>query len=197
MSRAVQTVLADSRMIVIISPPPQAAGKLLAEGRRLGRTILWHPGVLARYGIEKFQHELKDLDYLVLNEHEAHQFANSKTLDNSLRVMAKTAPKSKILVTLGKKGAAFYSDGQVIQQKPIDVEKFGLKIINTTGSGDAFVGAFSAYKVLGLNDQHAFRYANLAGALNACRPETRGSPNGKELEKAYKQYFKGPAVSKS
>jgi ribokinase len=152
--------------------------------------ILWHPGVLARYGMEKFEQDLKGLNYLVLNEHEASQFTGAKTLDDSLRAMAKIAPKTRILVTLGKKGAVLYRDGEVITQKQIAVEKLGKKIVNTTGSGDAFVGAFAAYKVLGVNDQDAFRYANLAGALNACRPETRGSPTGKELEKAYKEYFK-------
>jgi ribokinase len=190
MAHPFQTVLASSRMLVAISPPPQIARKLLAEARRLRRLILWHPGVLARYGMDKFERELKELNYLVLNEYEASQFTGAKGLDESLRKMAKLAPKTRILVTLGNKGAIFYSDGEVLQQKQIVVEKLGKKIVNTTGSGDAFVGAFAAYKVMGLNDRDAFRYANLAGALNACRPETRGSPTGKELEKAYKEYFK-------
>ena len=68
-------------------------------------------------------------------------------------------------------------------------EKLGRKVVNTTGSGDAFVGAFSAYKVLGSDDMTAFRYANMAGALKACHPETRGSPTRKELEDSYKKYF--------
>ncbi len=62
-------------------------------------------------------------------------------------------------------------------------------MVNTTGSGDAFVGAFAAYKVLGVNDIDAFRFANMAGALKACHPETRGSPTRKDLEESYRKYF--------
>ncbi len=128
-----------------------------------------------------------------MNEHEARQFTGTRILLDSLSVIAKVAPRARILVTLGNKGSALYTGGKFEKQGKISLDKLGRKIINTTGSGDAFVGAFSAYKVMGLGDSEAFRYANLAGALKACRAETRGSPTGKELEKAYSQYWHGNA----
>jgi ribokinase len=150
---------------------------------------MWHPGVLTRFGLSEFMDDMEDLDYLVLNEHEASLFAGVKGLDNSLAKLAKVAPKAKILVTLGSRGAAFYSAGKLTKIRRISLEKLGRKVVNTTGSGDAFVGAFSAYRVLGMDDMTAFRYANMAGALKACHPETRGSPTRKELEESYKKYF--------
>ncbi len=186
---AVQSILASSRMLVVIDPPRHVAGKLLAEGRRLGRSVMWHPGVLTRFGLSEFMDDMEDLDYLVLNEHEASLFAGVKGLDNSLAKLAKVAPKARILVTLGSRGAAMYSAGKLSKVRSISLEKLGHKVVNTTGSGDAFVGAFSAYKVLGSDDMTAFRYANMAGALKACHPETRGSPTRKELEDSYKKYF--------
>ena len=69
------------------------------------------------------------------------------------------------------------------------MDKLGQKVVNTTGCGDAFVGAFAAFKILGKSDTEAMRYANMAGALKACRPETRGSPGRRELEEACKKYF--------
>ena len=185
----VQSILASIRMLVVIDPPRQVAGRLLGEGRRLGRSVMWHPGVLTRFGLEEFMDDMDDLDYLVLNEHEASLFAGVKGLDNSLAKLAKVAPKAKILVTLGSRGAAFYSAGKLSKTPRVSLEKLGRKVVNTTGSGDAFVGAFSAYKVLGVDDMSAFRYANMAGALKACHPETRGSPTRKELEDAYRKYF--------
>jgi ribokinase len=176
-------------MLVVIDPPRHVAGRLLSEGRRLGRSVMWHPGVLTRFGLEEFMDDMEDLDYLVLNEHEASLFAGVKGLDNSLAKLAKVAPKAKILVTLGSRGAAFYSAGKLSKIPRVSLEKLGRKVVNTTGSGDAFVGAFSAYKVLGVDDMSAFRYANMAGALKACHPETRGSPTRKELEDAYRKYF--------
>ncbi len=185
----VQSILASSRMLVVIDPPRHVAGKLLAEGRRLGRSVMWHPGVLTRFGLSEFMDDMEALDYLVLNEHEASLFAGVKGLDNSLAKLAKVVPKARILVTLGSRGAALYSAGKLSKVRRISLEKLGRKVVNTTGSGDAFVGAFSAYKVLGLDDMTAFRYANMAGALKACHPETRGSPNRKELEESYRKYF--------
>ena len=187
--RPVQTILAGIRMLVVIDPPRQVAGKLLAEGRKHGRSVMWHPGVLTRFGLAEFKEDMRDINYLILNEHEATSFADARTLDESLSVLSKVSPKAKILVTLGGEGAAIYSDGETTKIPRISLDKLGRQVVNTTGSGDAFVGAFSAYKVLGLNDLDAFRYANMAGALKACHIETRGSPTRKELEDSYRKYF--------
>jgi ribokinase len=186
---AVQSILANLRMLVVIDPPRPVAGKLLAEARRLQRSVMWHPGVLTRFGLKEFEDEMGDIDYLILNEHEAHQFAGAKELDESLSILSKVSPRAKILITLGSKGAAFYSAGKLAKIPRISLDKLGRKVINSTGSGDAFVGAFAAYKVLGVNDMDAFKYANMAGALKACHPETRGSPTRKDLEESYRKYF--------
>ena len=185
----VQSILANIQMLVVIDPPRQVAGKLLAEGRRLRKSVIWHPGVLTRYGLNEFEDDMEEIDYLVLNEHEAPLFAGVRRLDQALSSLNKAAPKAKILITLGNRGAAFYSAGKLSKIRRISLEKLGRKVVNTTGSGDAFVGAFAAYKVLGVGDTDAFRYANMAGALKACHPETRGSPTRKDLEESYRKYF--------
>lgn len=189
MKPTVQSILASCSMLVVIDPPRHVAGKILAEGRRLRRGVLWHPGVLTRFGMHTFEREMEDLDYLVLNEPEALRFTGAHKLKESLALMSKLAPKTKILITLGKKGAAFYAKEKLSRVKSVNLEKLGRKVVNTTGSGDAFVGAFTACRVLGREDMEAIRYANMAGALKACRMETRGSPTRKELEEAYRKYF--------
>jgi len=186
---SIQSVLANIQMLVVIDPPRQVAGKLLAEGRRLRKSIIWHPGVLTRFGLGEFEDGMEEVDYLVLNEHEALLFAGVKRLDEALSSLKKAAPKARILVTLGNRGAAFYSAGKLSKIPRISLEKLGRKVVNTTGSGDAFVGAFAAYKVLGFGDMESFRYANMAGALKACHPETRGSPTRQDLEESYRKYF--------
>jgi len=185
----VQSILANLGMLVVIDPPRQVAGKLLAEGRRLQRPVMWHPGVLTRFGLGEFRNEMGDIDYLILNEHEATLFAGEKGLDESLSILGKVSPKAKILVTLGNRGAAFYSAGKLSNLDKVSLEKLGRKVVNTTGSGDAFVGAFAAYRVLGFSDLDAFKYANMAGALKACHSETRGSPTRKDLEESYRKYY--------
>lgn len=189
MQPSVQSMLANLRMLVVIDPPRHVAGKLLAEARRLQRSVVWHPGVLTRFGLAEFEDEMDDIRYLILNEHEAIDFTSAKGLNESLTMLSKVSPKAKILITLGSKGAAFYSDGKLSKIPRVSLEKLGRKVVNTTGSGDAFVGAFAAYKILGATDVDAFKYANMAGALKACHPETRGSPTRKELEESYRKYF--------
>ena len=189
MKPAVQSILANCSMLVVIDPPKHVAGKILSEGRRLRRSVMWHPGVLTRFGLTPFQRVMEDLDYLVLNQAEALRFADAHSIEESLAIISKHAPKTRILTTLGKKGSAFYEKGKLTRMKGVDLDKLGRKVVNTTGCGDAFVGAFAASKILGKNDMEAMRYANVAGALKACWPETRGSPEKRELEETYGKYF--------
>src|SRR5260370_2105366 len=102
--------------------------------------------------------DMEDLDYLVLNEHEASLFAGVKGLDDSLAKLAKVSPKARILVTLGSRGAAFYLAGKLSKIPIVSLEKLGRKVVNTTGSGDDVVGAFSAYKLLASHTATAFPY---------------------------------------
>ncbi len=189
MRPAVQSILGGCSMMVVIDPPRRLAGKMLAEARRLRKTILWHPGVLTRFGVREFEKDLADLDYLALNEHEAVRFAGKRGLESSLARLTRAAPKAKVIVTLGAKGVAFYEKGKTTKMDSVSLDKLGKTIVNTTGSGDAFVGAFAAHKILGKSDSEALKYANVAGALKATKPETRGSPTRKELEEAYRKYF--------
>jgi sugar/nucleoside kinase (ribokinase family) len=109
-------------------------------------------------------------------------------LPESLETFGKVAPKMRILVTLGSRGFAFYQNGKLAKTKSVNLAKLGRKIVNTTGCGDAFVGAFAAYKILGLSDADALKHGNMAAALKASKPETRGSPTRKELEEALEKY---------
>src|SRR2546425_10969232 len=184
----VQNLLGNCKMMVVIDPPRHVAGRILSEGRRLRRSVLWHPGVLTRFGMQEFRGEMDGLDYLVLNEHELLAFAGTHTLAESIVAFNKIAPKMKILVTLGSKGFVFYDGVKQLKMKSVNVKKVGRKIVNTTGCGDAFVGGFAAYKVLGLADIEALKHRNMAAAFKAGRPETRGSPTRKELEEFDQKY---------
>src|SRR5713101_9564169 len=188
MEPEIQTMLGKSKLILAIDPPKQVAKKILSEGKRLRKILVWHPGVLARFGIKEWTEEMKGLQYLILNQHEASLFTGTKTLESAMSKLNAEAPGTRIVVTLGENGAAYYSGGTMFAVQKVDVEKLGGKVVNTAGCGDAFVGAFGAYKTLGKTDEESLQYANMAGALKATRPETRGSPTRRELEDAYRRY---------
>ena len=54
----VQNLFGNCRMMVVIDPPRHVAGRILSEGRRLRRSVLWHPGVLTRFGMKEFAGEM-------------------------------------------------------------------------------------------------------------------------------------------
>ncbi|HKM77687.1 MAG TPA: PfkB family carbohydrate kinase, partial [Candidatus Bathyarchaeia archaeon] len=64
-----------------------------------------------------------------------------------------------------------------ISSKALDIELVGLKVVNTVGCGDAFLGAFVAALSEGRSDVEALKWGNCAGGLKATRSETRGSPD--------------------
>jgi ribokinase len=188
MEPEIQSMLGKSKLILAIDPPKEVAKKILSEGKRLRKILVWHPGVLARFGIKEWSEEMKGLQYLILNQHEATSFTGTKTLENAMSKLNEEAPGTRIVVTLGENGAAYYSARKMFAVQKIDVEKLGGKVVNTAGCGDAFVGAFGAYKTLGKSDEESLQYANMAGALKATHQETRGSPTRHELEEAYQRY---------
>ena len=189
MEQEVQELLGQSKLIVVISPPRRVVSRILSEAKRLRKILMWHPGVLTRFGVEEWTTELKDLDYLILNEHEAMTFTKTQNPEEAVAKIQNITRPTKIIVTLGKNGAVCYSGKKITRVEAVSLEKMDLSVANTAGCGDAFVGAFSAYKTLGMTDEEALRYANMAGALKATRVETRGSPTRNVLESAYKKYY--------
>ena len=80
---------------------------------------------------------LTNVDWLIPNETEFEIISNTNlTKENILKFSNKI--NSKLIVTLGEEGAIFVNDDKVEEFKAPSVN-----VIDTTGAGDAFVGAFS------------------------------------------------------
>ena len=73
--------------------------------------------------------------------------------------------------------------GTIIQMEAVPLPELGMKIINTVGCGDAFIGGFASALVEGKTHIEALRQASAAGSFKATRIETRGGPTREELEK--------------
>jgi len=69
----------------------------------------------------------------------------------------------EILVTLGKDGAILISPKGQIEQEVLEVDKE--KIVDTTGAGDCFRGAFAVARAEGKDDKAALRFAAAAASL--------------------------------
>ncbi len=111
-------------------------------------------------------------DYIFLNQYEMDNV--SGCINGSFK---------NVVVTLGSGGAKITMGDRSVKVSGINLEAFGLKVLNTTGAGDAFTGAFMAGIYRGLNNSQALTLANYAAALKVTKDEARGSPTSDELAK--------------
>ena len=93
-----------------------------------------------------------------------------------------------MIVTLGENGA-FFDDGRL--QQHIEPFSFG-KVVETTGAGDSFCGAFAHALTTGYAPQDAARYACAAASISVTRPGTAPSmPTAAETDKFYRAVRNG------
>jgi ribokinase len=116
---------------------------------------------------------------LVVNEHEARFLldGNPGGHEPLAEELLGLGPRS-VIVTLGADGALLATEGST--------RRFGapkVEAVDTTGAGDAFVGALAARLAGGTRLEEAVPYAVLAGAVAVTREGAQGSlPTPDEVE---------------
>lgn len=101
---------------------------------------------------------------LIVNETEAAALAGTEDLERALDVLAKRLPATRLVLTLGSKGAVLRHGDEQFTAKALAVE-----VVDTTGAGDTFVGYFLAGLIDGLGDQSALQRACAAAALSVTK----------------------------
>ena len=167
--------------VVVMDPPIETAEKAIDICHQLGVAVAWSPGTYCVLGLNRLGRDFSKLSYLVLNEVEAQNLTGLSNPLEAAENLMKKYPTLSVVVTLGSEGCALASRRGVIKAPGVPLQKLGYSVVNTVGCGDAFLGAFAAFKALGSEDAEALWMANLAGAINATKSETRGSPTMDEL----------------
>jgi ribokinase len=189
----VLSAIDKSNTIIVIDPPFDTAGSLIIYARRVDKTIIWSPALLTSYGLSAMQKFITHVDYLILNQQEARSLTS---MDDGVQACIKISNSLSgrnddvvVVVTLGGEGCVLCSKGRSMIIPPLDLASSSdLKIVSTVGAGDAFVGAFGAFKLKGFEDTKALNLANIAAALKTSREDTRGSPTFEEIKRyAYDQ----------
>jgi ribokinase len=113
-------------------------------------------------------------DWIIPNEHELAILAGSSRTDPgddaALAAFAETLG-CRLVVTLGARGAAVVGgDGSVTRVPAVPVNA-----IDTTGAGDAFVGAFGYGLAAGFDEQTAVRLGIACASDSVTRPGTQSS----------------------
>lgn len=146
-------------------PQPVTAAGFAAAKRSGAITILnpapadqIHPGLLAV------------TDWLVANEVEFAVIAGADPSDDAMTAYANEAG-TRLLVTLGEAGAALVSrDGSVVR-----IPAESVAAVDTTGAGDAFVGALAYGLAAGFGEDRAVRLGIACAADSVTRPGTQTS----------------------
>lgn len=182
----IEDLLVESSIIAAVDPPLKTIENIAFLTSEYGKTFFWDTGVRSILGVEKLDNILKYVDYLFVNQVEVENLTGQSQPPKAWERLAKINEAIKLVLKLGEKGCLLVSKKDLVEVAAIDLREIGLQVVNTVGCGDAFLGAFSASKAQGLSDKAALERANLAGALKATKPETRGSPAKTELERYLK-----------
>jgi ribokinase len=109
-------------------------------------------------------------DWLIPNEVEFSELAAASAGDSELAAFA-TRARVRLVVTLGAVGAALVDDDGSVTRIPVDP----VEAVDSTGAGDAFVGAFAYAMSQGLDPSSAVRLANRCASDSVTRHGTQSS----------------------
>ena len=179
----VSGVLSASTAVIIMDVPLPVAVDAAEVGRRAGSRVFYSPGSRVDDGGPLWE-AIGLADELVVDRSELLRLTSEARPRLALSTLAERFPNLVIVATLGSNGCLLARGRTVHSVAPFRLEALGLRPVNSTGSGDAFLAAYACFSLLGEPPQEAARWGNLAGALKAASGETRGSPTRGSLESA-------------
>jgi ribokinase len=137
---------------------PTATSKRAAEiVRKHGTMVLLDPAPV-EHGFERFA---APIDYVVPNEIEAHMLTGRMTPEEAGAVLLPETRRG-VVVSLGEQGAMAIDRAALLR-----FPAYKVKVVDTTGAGDAFRAGLAVKIAEGASLADAVRFANACGAL-AC-----------------------------
>ena len=141
-----------------------AVEKAVDIAYKKGVTVVLNPAPVQEISDELY----KKIDVLTPNEVEASILSgvNIETIEDAKKaanVLMKKGVKN-VLITLGSKGVLV-----VTSQKEEFIQSYKVNVVDTTGAGDAYNGAFATALSEGKNIFEAAHFANAAAAISVTR----------------------------
>lgn len=163
---AAADALSGASVVLCQLEAPQAcAVTAFRLARQLGARTILNPAPAHHVSAEL----LKLTDVLVPNEHEAAAMVGRRAPVAELaRTLALRAPHADVVVTAGEAGAYLAARGRAV----VHIAAPHVPATDTTGAGDAFLGALAVRLRIGDGIEAAARYAVRASALSVTRPGT-------------------------
>ena len=169
--QAARSVRETPRASVVVGQleiPQQTTAAAFAAAREGGATTVLNPAPAGRLSSDL----LAMSDWLIPNEVEFEMLAGSSADSDGALVDFSRRTACRLVVTLGEKGTAIVagSGDRVVRLPAPRVDP-----VDTTGAGDAFVGAFVVGIGMGLREQDAVRLGNACAADSVTRSGTQSS----------------------
>lgn len=151
-------------------------GYIVEKAHEKGMVIVLNPSPIDE---NIFNLPISYIDYLVFNEVEGRQLANSKEEGEAvLRLLYQKYPNVRMILTLGDEGSMFFDGGQLIRQEALKV-----RAIDTTAAGDTYTGYLVASLLKGEKIKNAMRTAAAAASLAVMKQGASPSiPKAEEVE---------------
>jgi sugar/nucleoside kinase (ribokinase family) len=112
---------------------------------------------LAAGGLEGF------VDIAICGEEHAYAVTHTNDPLKAVEKLSKDGYRT-VGITLGSKGSIFKTEGKIVRQ-----EAFKVKVVDTTGAGDVFHGAFAYGIVQGWDVQKTAEFASAVSALKCTK----------------------------
>ncbi len=160
---------------LLVQNEVNAVPQIIRSAKAKGLTIVFNP---APMNPQVLSYPLGLVGILVVNETEARSLAGEIEPKAIYESLSHRYPNMAIVLTMGHKGAAYFSS-QVRFCQP--AEK--VHIVDSTGAGDTFIGFFLAELIKTNDPKAALAYASRAAAICVTRHGAAESiPSRKELE---------------
>lgn len=164
-------VIEQADLVILQNEIPHQANKRIASYcKEHGIKVLYNPAPS-----RPTDKEMIDLvDYVTPNQHECQELFPERTLEENVM-----AYPNKLIVTLGSQGSIFF-DGSSLKTIPA----IKADVVDTTGAGDTFNGAFGFALTKQLPIDQALQFATLASHLSVQKFGAQGGmPTLEEMRK--------------
>ena len=149
-------IAASNVVLMQMEIPLELVRDTASAGRAAGTTVMLNAAPARALSADV----LHNVDYLIVNEHEACLVGGSSDLRIASLALASQIPW--VIVTLGSDGAVLYERGAEVGR----VKPAAVVAVDTTGAGDTFCGAFAAAIAEGQTLLEAAEFATRAASLS-------------------------------
>lgn len=135
---------------------------------RAARLIRQHGGLVLADGDEydaRTQENLALIDILIISEYYyRHLFGTSGAYEENLRTLQRQGPDT-VIVTLGGQGCAGVAGTEYFREPAFT----NVQVLDTTGAGDVFHGAYAFFALSGMDGRQAAIHASAVSAIKCTR----------------------------